>query len=109
MHFTTLTAVLAAGLGMAAALPAEGIPADTLKFEARAAAPPANQVQLVDVQYGGTGCPDGSVSKAISDNKDLITLLFDKYTVESGKDVSPSENRRACQLNIKLKYPQGWQ
>jgi Domain of unknown function (DUF4360) len=98
MHFTTALVTLVSGLAFAAALPAE--PRDL---------PPFDQVSLVDVVYGGSGCPAGTLSKAISDDKQLITLLFDQYEVESGPGIPPSKNRAACQLNLKMHFPQGWQ
>jgi len=98
MLFSSLLAAAVSGFGLAAAIPLEE--RDT---------PPPSQVQLVDVNYGGSGCPQGSVGKAISSDKQLITLFFDKYIAESGPGVSPAKNRAACQLNLKIHFPQGWQ
>jgi len=98
MLFTTLLATAISGFTLAAAIPLE-----------ERAAPPLDQVQLVDVAYGGNGCPQGSVGKAFSSDKQLITLFFDKYMAESGPGISPSKNRAACQLNLKMHFPQGWQ
>lgn len=98
MLLSTLLATAITGLGLAAAVPLE-----------ERDVPPVNQVKLVDVSYGGNGCPQGTVGKAFSSDKTLITLFFDKYIAESGPGVSPSKNRAACQLNLKMNFPQGWQ
>lgn len=98
MQLGALLATVLSGLSLVAAAPLEDRDL-----------PPLDQVQLVDVNYGGNGCPQGSVGKAISTDKQLITLFFDKYIAESGPGVSPAKNRAACQLNLKMHFPQGWQ
>jgi len=97
MLFSTLLTAIS-GLTLAAAVPLE-----------ERATPPPDQVQLVDVNYGGNGCPQGSVGKVFSSDKQLITLFFDKYIAESGPGISPAKNRAACQLNLKMHFPEGWQ
>ncbi|KAF5524109.1 putative secreted protein [Colletotrichum aenigma] len=80
-------ALIPFALGLVAAIPMGG---DT---------PPLDQVRLVDVNYGGSGCPAGSVAKSFSDARDIVTLMFDQYNVQSGPDIKPVEHRKACQLN----------
>lgn len=103
MHFTTLFLAAISTTGLVSAMPST-MP---LQFEEREAAPAG--VELVDVNYGGNGCPQGSVGKAISGDKSVITLFFDKYIAEAGPGVSPAKGRVACQLNLKMKFPQGFQ
>ncbi|KAL3295692.1 secreted protein [Colletotrichum asianum] len=92
-----VTALISFALALVAAIPMGG---DT---------PPLDQVRLVDVNYGGSGCPAGSVAKSFSDDRDIVTLMFDQYNVQSGPDIKPVEHRKACQLNVKMHYPQGYQ
>jgi len=98
MRFTTLIVAAATGTGLVSAVP----------LEARDA-PPSNQVTFADITYGGNGCPQGSVGKAISSDNQLITLFFDKYIAQAGPGTTPSQSRAACTINMKLKIPQGWQ
>jgi len=98
MLFTSFA--IAVLLGLAAAIPiAEPIPD----------APSGHEIEIQDVKYAGSGCPAGSVSKSLSDDLTVMTLLFDNYIVSTGPQVAITESRKNCQLNIKLKYPQGWQ
>ncbi|KAE9579212.1 putative secreted protein [Colletotrichum fructicola] len=92
-----VAALIPFALGLVAAIPMGG---DT---------PPLDQVRLVDVNYGGSGCPAGSVAKSFSDTRDIVTLMFDQYNVQSGPNIKPVEHRKACQLNVKMHYPQGYQ
>jgi hypothetical protein len=65
-------------------------------------------VEIDQISYGGTGCPQGSVSENISDDNLAFTLLFDEYVAEIGPGVSRREARKACQITLDLKFPQGW-
>ena len=38
-----------------------------------------------------------------------MTLIFDSYVADQGKDIPVTENRKNCQLNIDLLYPPGFQ
>ncbi|KAH9881760.1 hypothetical protein J1614_000931 [Plenodomus biglobosus] len=72
-------------------------------------APSNSQVEIEDVTYGGTGCPEKTVQGILSDDRTTITLSFDAYTVQSGPDVPASDRRKFCQLQLKLRYPGGFQ
>lgn len=99
MHFTkSFITLFTTGLALAAALPSE-----------RRNGPPADQVQIVKVVAGGTGCPEGTVHNSTSTDKTLITLIYDNYVASSGPGVSAKEHQKSCQLNLKIHFPQGWQ
>lgn len=72
-------------------------------------APDPDKVHIVGVTYGGTGCPDGTVSHVLSDDRQVMTLIFDQYVAQIGPGVNTKENRKNCQLNINLRYPGGFQ
>lgn len=65
-------------------------------------------VKVVGVNYGGTGCPGGTVSTTISPDLDSFTLVFDQFVAQMGYGVSASESRKFCQVNVALRFPQGW-
>ncbi|KAF2108192.1 hypothetical protein BDV96DRAFT_504959 [Lophiotrema nucula] len=71
--------------------------------------PSGHEVEITAVTYGGTGCPDKSVQGLLSDDRTTITLSFDSYTVQSGPNIPATERRKFCQLQLKLKYPSGFQ
>ncbi|KAF6823206.1 secreted protein [Colletotrichum musicola] len=70
--------------------------------------PPPDKVRIAGVTYGGNGCPAGSVGSAISDKRDIMTLIFDEFSAEAGPGIAPSKGRSMCQLNIKVDVPSGW-
>ncbi|KAF2199496.1 hypothetical protein GQ43DRAFT_464785 [Delitschia confertaspora ATCC 74209] len=73
------------------------------------AVPSGHEVEIEAVTYGGTGCPDKTVQGLLSDDRTTITLSFDQYTVQSGPNIPATERRKFCQLQLKLKYPSGFQ
>jgi len=72
-------------------------------------APSGHDIAIQAVTYGGTGCPDNTVQGLLSDDRTTITLSFDQYTVQSGPNIPATERRKFCQLQLKLKYPGGFQ
>lgn len=71
--------------------------------------PPNSQVEIIEVTYGGTGCPENTAQGLISEDRSTITLSFDAYTVQSGQNVPATDRRKFCQLQMKLRYPGGFQ
>ncbi|KAF2027760.1 hypothetical protein EK21DRAFT_71316 [Setomelanomma holmii] len=71
--------------------------------------PPAGQVTIRGVTYGGTGCPQGSMSSQISADRTIVTLIFDSYIASIGPGIAVTEQRKNCQLNVDIQYPGGFQ
>ena len=71
-----------------------------------ATSPPWAHVE--SISYAGSGCPAGSVAENLSDDLTAFTLLFDDYVAEVGPGISRREARKNCQINLDLKFPQGW-
>lgn len=94
---------LAAFLPLAAAIPAN------LPSTVDGVVPPEGSVTIQGVTYGGTGCPQGTLSAQLSDDRTLVTLIFDTYIASIGPTVAVTENRKNCQININIKYPGGFQ
>ena len=65
----------------------------------------ADDIRLGDPAYGGTGCPAGSASVSLSDDRKAISLLFDQYVVEAGG--SRAFDRKNCNIAIPVHVPQG--
>ncbi|ORY06369.1 hypothetical protein BCR34DRAFT_590611 [Clohesyomyces aquaticus] len=99
---------LAALLPLAAALPSPGNIAlgDVVMPDA---GPDPTQVQIRGITYGGTGCPKNSMSYQISQDRTLVTLIFDSYIASIGPGIAVTESRKNCQLNVDITYPGGFQ
>jgi hypothetical protein len=65
-------------------------------------------VQIADVDYGGTGCPAGSVASQISTDRRSLTLLFDEFVAQAAPGMEPGEARKSCDLSVLLDFPPGW-
>lgn len=66
----------------------------------------ASGVSLGEPQYGGTGCPAGTASVALSPDNTALSILFDQYVVEAGGD--KSFDRKNCNIAIPVNVPQGY-
>lgn len=67
------------------------------------------QVTIKSVGYGGTGCPQGTMSSSISNDRTVVTLIFDAYIASIGPGIAVTEQRKNCQVNVELLYPGGFQ
>ena len=80
----------------------------TLAFLAFAAsAAQADDISLGVPGYGGSGCPDGSVSATLSPDAKSLSLIFDTYSVEAGGDTGKKFDRKSCNVAIPVHVPQG--
>lgn len=66
----------------------------------------ADDIRLGNPQYGGSGCPGGSASVALSDDRKSISFLFDQYIVEAGG--SKSFDRKNCNIAVPVHVPNGY-
>lgn len=66
----------------------------------------ADDIQLGEPQYGGTGCPAGSASIALSPDSKAISVLFDQYVVEAGG--AKSLDRKNCNIAVPVHVPNGF-
>lgn len=66
----------------------------------------AADIRLGNPEYGGTGCPAGSASVALSPDQKAISILFDQYVVEAGG--AKAFDRKNCNIAIPVHVPQGY-
>lgn len=71
--------------------------------------PSGHEVSIVGLAFAGSGCPAGTVSGQLSSDLTTITLLYANFVAQAGQGISASNYRKNCQLNVKIKYPQGYQ
>ncbi|KXX81419.1 hypothetical protein MMYC01_202670 [Madurella mycetomatis] len=93
--------ILALFSGLAAARPA--------LVDEPAEGPSGHEVQITGLAFAGSGCPAGTVSGQLSTDLTTLTLLYAEFVAQAGNGISPSNYRKNCQLNVKIRYPQGWQ
>jgi hypothetical protein len=74
---------------------------------ARAQDPVPENVGISEIIHGGSGCPQGSVATYISEDKQAMTLIFDRYSVQVGAGQSARESK-SCNIKLKLTAPAGW-
>jgi hypothetical protein len=72
------------------------------------AQPDPGTVFVKQINFAGTGCPAGSVAGSLSPDQQAFTLLFDSFVADAGPGVPITENRKNCQLDVQIHYPQGW-
>jgi hypothetical protein len=72
------------------------------------AKPPPQQVTVNSINYGGSGCPQGSVGTSFSNDRTSFTLIFDQFVASTGPGVAIGEGRKNCQINVNLNIPGGW-
>jgi hypothetical protein len=67
----------------------------------------ADDIALGNPAYGGNGCPQGTASAVLSPDLKTLTVLFDEFQVEAGRQVGKTLSRKNCNLAIPVHIPQG--
>ncbi len=68
----------------------------------------ADDISLGHPDYGGTGCPGGSVSTTLSPDTKSLSVLFDSYVAEAGLVNNKSMDRKSCNVAVPVHIPQGY-
>lgn len=66
-------------------------------------------VTIQQSTYSGNGCPQGSVSAIISNDRSVITFGFDAFQAVIGPNERAGDKQKNCQLHLNLRYPSGFQ
>lgn len=98
MKFQSILALVPAMIASVSAAPTE-----------RAGGPDPNQVTFDTISYAGSGCPAGSVSNVASDDRTVLTSIFDSFVAAVGPGIPVTSNRKNCQMTLKIHYPGGFQ
>jgi hypothetical protein len=48
------------------------------------------------------------MSTSIAPDRQIFTLIFDKYYATMGPGIGIEQNRKNCQINVALRFPKGW-
>ena len=57
------------------------------------------------IYMNGTGCPKGSVTVAVEEDREAFVIAFSKFTAEVGPNAKPTDMRKACKVGISLDIP----
>ncbi len=57
--------------------------------------------------YGGTGCPDGTVSSFSSQSRKTVTLKLSAMETRTGDQTGAAISRKACAISIPVEVPAG--
>lgn len=68
----------------------------------------ADDIQLGEPGYGGSGCPAGTASATLSPDKKALSIIFDEYFVEAGAANRKRLARKNCSIAIPVHVPQGF-
>lgn len=71
--------------------------------------PAAGQTTIETAAFSGSGCPPGSAGTALSADGTIVTLIFDDFVASSGPGIAITERLKACDLQLGVHYPLGWQ
>ncbi len=66
------------------------------------------QFKIGDVSYGGNGCPNGSASIVMTEERKTISILFDQFKAEAGNTTGKRIDRANCNLRIPLQVEPGY-
>lgn len=64
------------------------------------------EIGIDSITYGGTGCPQGTVTTILSPDASELTVLFDAFQTRVGADLSTSKSQ--CEVRIGMRKPRLW-
>jgi hypothetical protein len=67
----------------------------------------ADDIRLGNPSYGGSGCPAGTASAALSPDQKSLSILFDQYQVNAGGTSGNTTDRKSCNIGVPVHIPQG--
>ncbi|MDZ4662583.1 MAG: DUF4360 domain-containing protein [Pseudomonadota bacterium] len=68
----------------------------------------ADDISIGHPDYGGSGCPGGTVSTTLSPDQKSLSVLFDQYVAEAGGGTGKSLDRKSCNVAVPVHIPQGY-
>lgn len=64
--------------------------------------------QLGRPSYGGNGCPAGTASVVVSEDRQTLSVLFDRFIAEAGNTTGRRIDRASCNLRIPMRLDAGY-
>lgn len=69
---------------------------------------PPGAVTISVASINGTGCPYGSTTIAMSEDKRSFSVSYSEYTALAGPGVPLATGRKNCQINMRVNVPGGY-
>lgn len=69
--------------------------------------PNSSAVSIQNIGYAGNGCPVGSASVVLADDRQSVSVLIDEYIIEAGGTDQRTFDRKKCDIAFGLKVPAG--
>ncbi len=66
-------------------------------------------MSIHDISYGGTGCPAGTASVVLTDDRLGFSTYFDQMSAEVGSILNRRAERKACTIRLSLEVLAGFQ
>ncbi len=66
-------------------------------------------LQIKKPQWGGSGCPEGTVGVSLTPDQKTLALLFDNYVVQAGRSYGNRRDLKSCTVQVPLELPRGVQ
>lgn len=60
-----------------------------------------------EASYGGTGCPEGTVTSVVSNSRATVNLKLNEMETLTGDQTGAALSRKACALSIPVTMPAG--
>lgn len=70
--------------------------------------PPAEKISIEVVTVNGSGCPAGTAAVAAASDNTSFTVTYSDYLAQVGVGAKPTDFRKNCQLNLKVRVPHGF-
>ncbi len=90
------------------AVPVSSSPAFGAPVPEWLAVPPTDKITINVVTVNGSGCRPGTAAVAVSPDNEAFTVTYSEYTAQVGVGSKPTDFRKNCQLNLKVRVPQGF-
>lgn len=65
-------------------------------------------VRMGEPSFVGTGCNNRNSSATLSPNGQVLSVLFDEYSVEAGGNLRRQQDRKGCNVLIPIEVPAGF-
>jgi hypothetical protein len=75
---------------------------------ARLSAVPPGEVSVDLVAAAGSGCPANTVGISVSPGNDAFSVTYSAFHAQVGVGSAPTDARKNCQLNMRIRIPQGY-
>jgi hypothetical protein len=94
--------------GVAAASLVTPVSAPTSSVSDQTVPPPTGQILIQVVTVNGSGCRPGTAAVAVAPDNRAFTVTYSEYLVQVGVGAKPTDWRKNCQLNLRVRVPQGF-